>query len=273
MRCVPTLLVCLTLLAGAPARADDTTVVVVPVIVGQSLSDAEIHAAVQAAARYRAGLRVLSSAEARAAGAHPDELAACGVDPVCLGRKMASARASLALIVLANFMTEQPLVALRLFDARAESVVASSAAPLALEERGLRNAITTRAQAVFDQAAFAPRGRVRVDVTPADAVVRVDGGEPDPTDPRAFLVPVGPTTVRAEASGYGPAEVAVVAASSADVSVQVVLSGEGGSSVLSSPWFWTAAVGAVLVTGALVYVGVEASRCVCVTREGQTCSC
>lgn len=261
------------LVSPLPTLAEDSAVVVVPVIVGQSLSDAEIHDAVQAAARYRAGVRVLSSADARAAGAEPHELAACGVDAACLGRKMAGARAELALIVLANFMTEQPLVALRLFDARSQAVIASSAAPLAPEERGLRNAITTRARAVFEQAAFAPRGRVRVDVTPRDAVVRVDGGQADPTDPGAFLVPVGPTIVRAEAPGYGASEVVVVAEAGADVGVALVLSGDSASSVLGSPWFWTAVVGGVLVTGALVYVGVEASRCVCVDRTGQACSC
>lgn len=255
---------------GADAAHADDTVVVVPVIVGQSVRTAELDEAVQEAARYRSGVRILSSA---AAGIEPAALAACGAEPSCLAAKLAGSRASHALIVLANFMTAQPLVALRLFDAASAQVVASSAAPLAREERGLRNAVRDRARAVFDERAYAPRGRVRVQATPAHALVLVDGGTPDPTDPAAFIVPVGRSVVRAEAAGYAVRRVEVDVAAGEDLAVALVLGDGDGSSILASPWFWAAAVGAVLVTGAAVYLGVEGARCACVGADGKPCSC
>ena len=256
------------------AWAEDVPTVVVPIVVGETaVRSADLHEAVVRAARFRARIRIMSSEEAFVSGAKLEELEACGVDPECLGRELSASHASLALIVLANAMTDPPLLALRLVDVKSRKIIATSAAPLDPAEHSIALAVAARAGALFEQAAFERRARVRVDVSPADAIVAVSGGEPDPADPSAFMVPIGRAIVHAERAGYIPRDIEVVAEAGTDVGVSVVLELESDSGLLSSPWFWTATIGAVVLGGALVYVGVQSARCVCIASAGKPCSC
>jgi hypothetical protein len=256
----------LALTHAAPA---EVTVLVVPVVVGDSdaARASALEAAVSAAARGRPGLRLMSSEEAFVVGVRLDQAPACGLDVGCLARLLGPARAELAMIVLANTLAEPPLLALRMLAPGAGRLVGSSAALLGAE--GLAEAVEARAAALLDEAGFRRASWLRVEVSPPDAALSIDG-VPEATRAGRFLVPPGEYLARARKEGFGLVEARVTVLPGAEAELRLSLTEEG--SIVSSPWFWAAVVGAAVVSGAVaVYAGTRGDRCVCLGGPTQSC--
>lgn len=275
---IPLLALALTAAAPAPAPGE-LTLLVVPVIVGETsaVRVSALEAAVSAAARARPGLRVLSSEEAFVAGVALDRVPTCGLDATCLAELLGPARAALAMIVLANVLVEPPLLAVRLLAPATGRVVGSSSGPLGpgtqgaapLATEGLAEAVEARAAQLLDEAGFRRAAWLRVEVSPPDAAVSIDG-VPEATRGGRFLVPPGTYRARAHKDGFGLVEAQVDVTPGAEAEVRLSLTEE--RSIVSSPWFWAAVAGAALVSGAVVvYAGTQGGRCVCLGGPTQSC--
>ncbi len=256
----------LALTQAAPA---EVTVLVVPVVVGDAdaVRASALEAAVSAAARGRPGLRLMSSEEAFVVGVRLDQAPACGLDVACLAQLLGPARAELAMIVLANVLVEPPLLAVRVLAPREGRLVGSSAAPLGAER--LADAVEARAAALLDEAGFRRASWLRVEVSPPDAALSIDG-VPEATRAGRFSVPPGVYVARAHKDGFGVVEARVNVPPGGEAEVRLSLAEE--TSLLASPWFWTALVGAALVSGAVaVYAGSRGNQCVCLGGPTQSC--
>jgi hypothetical protein len=177
------------------------------------------------------------------------------------------ARAELAMIVLANVLVEPPLLAVRVLAPREGLLVGSSAAPLGAER--LADAVEARAAALLDEAGFRRASWLRVEVSPPDAALSIDG-VPEATRAGRFSVPPGVYVARAHKDGFGVVEARVNVPPGGEAEVRLSLAEE--TSLLASPWFWTALVGAALVSGAVaVYAGSRGNQCVCLGGPTQSC--
>ncbi len=277
---LPALVVALAIATAAPAMAEpagatpgELAVLVVPLVVGTSsaLRAAELESAVASAIRGRARLRVMSSEEAFVAGARLDQAGSCGGDLECLSKLLARTRADLALVMVANAMTEPPLLALRLVEVSPPRMLASSAAPLGARVGATVEAVTARVSALLDDAGFPREARVVVEPTPADARITVAGAVRAEAH-NTFVVTPGVVVVRAERSGFVAREVQVLAEPAEVPQVVPVVLEEEPLLSLDSPWLWTAIVGVVVISGATaIYLGTQGDACVCVSGPAQSC--
>lgn len=256
----------------APALAEDTWLVVVPITAGdaRTLRATELERLMIDAVTLRRDVRVLSAEDALTGVATVGELESCGADRACFARVLSQTRADLALVVLVNELSSPPLIATRLFDVRSARFLSSAAAPLAPEEGGVRRAVVARAGAQLDAAGFPLMGRLEVEASPADATLWVPTGKPDGDRSDAYVVPAGACTVRAEREGHRPRELTVVVPAGATVRLTVALERER-SAVIGSPWFWAAAIGVAAVAGVVATVAATSGRCICLA--GQSCDC
>ena len=147
-----------------------------------------------------------------------------------------------------------------------EQALASPQKPLTPELRAETEALLGRARAFV--------GRVRLQLTPADAALSLNGSAVQLGPEAVLTLIVGDYTLQASAPGYTSEQRALRIAGGEEQTLSIQLAkqvdvltpqqpvtasppAEHGGSVLSSPWFWTA-IG-VAVAGAAVGVGLAVS--------------
>jgi hypothetical protein len=259
---------------AAPAGPADVerALLVVPMVVGDGagVRAGALEAAVAEAARGRRGLRLMTSEEAFVTGADLDGLRACGGDSACMARRLAPSGAELAVLVLVNTLAEPPLVALWLLEPKRGVSHPSAVAPVT--EASVVEAVQQRASRALDEAGFARRTRVVVEVSPPDASVEVVGASAaDPARPGVFEVAPGSWRVRASRPAHTTVERQVEAPEGVDTVVTLVLEEE--TTWWTSPWFWGAVAGAAVAGGvtAVVLGTSGGGRCVCLGGPTQAC--
>lgn len=111
-------------------------------------------------------------------------------------------------------------------------------------------------------------GGLRVDTTPSEATLRLDGAVVGTTPHRSLAIRAGTHELVAEKSGYRTVTRSVVVTAGTELAVQLELEREGAAGAAGSPgitrraWFWPVVGGAaLLVAGGVVFVA---------TRDGET---
>ena len=187
-----------------------------------------------------------------------------------MARRLARSGAELAVLVLVNTLSEPPLVALWLLEPKSGVSHPSAVAPVT--EASVVEAVQQRAARALDEAGFARRTRVVVEVSPPDASVEVVGASAaDPARPGVFEVAPGSWLVRASRPAHTAVERQVEAPEGFDTVVTLVLEEE--STWWTSPWFWGAVAGAAVAGGvtAVVLGTSGGGRCVCLGGPAQAC--
>src|SRR5262249_42932145 len=155
---------------------------------------------------------------------------------------------------------DPPLLRVELIDDRDGRLLGESLREIAVPE--VLGEARARAAELLEQAGFAAMARITVRVTPADAEVSLsDGTAGDPGKPKRFTVAPGRFVVRVKREGYAAREVVVSVVRGAETNVEVELMklAESETSIVASPWFWTA-IGAAVIGGATAAIVAFANR-------------
>ena len=229
--------------------------------------------AVDRAARWRPGLRMLSTEEmfVASSGGLDARVRDCGSDTECIVERLGAFDARLGLVVMLNFVVQPPLLSLQLLDTGARTLVADAFGELDTQGADPSSEISRRASALLEQAGFHQGGRIVVDVAPPRALIFLEPAfDPEPGLANTFIVPPGIYRVAARSDGHREAatRIAVVPGGQARVNLEL----EAIESVTKQWWFWAvlaAAVAGGVVAGAAL-LG-PTTRCVCTTLGGVGC--
>jgi hypothetical protein len=260
----------LLLLAAAPTR-----LAVLPVLSGPGVTASMVFSTIDDAAALRTGLRVMSIDDYffHEGGALANRALACGQDTACIGAQLEPFQADLGLVVVIDVEITPPLLSLILIDTKKREVVDEHYAQVEGDREALFSRLRAESGAMLDRRGYARSGRLLVRTTPAKAEVKIAGQRADIGTPNQFTLPPGTYAVEASAEGYEAASGNAVVTSGA--TTELPLSLAPMTSFLDSPWPWI--VGATVVVGAAVAVGVAAGStteaCVCFVTADVACAC
>ena len=267
-------LLCVLAPAHAGAARVSDSLAVLPIVVegsGGAASTSQIYDAVAQATRDRLGLRLISAEEMFVAqrGGLTARVQDCGPDVGCIAGKLRMFDARLGLVVVLNFAVEPAVYSLQLVDTDAGRAVGERLGELRGGEPPAER-LTEETARLLDAAGIVKSGRVVVDVDPARATVRIEGGAPPDTGtPNVFTLAPGRYTVAAELEDHDPARAEVDVRPGAVETVRLEL--DAHHTWLRSPWLW-AAVGAVAVAATTVAIvaAQPGDPTVCVTVDGRS---
>lgn len=281
---VPLLVLVVPTLAGAQGAPPSSSVnvsvkadrlAVLPIIYEGKNGEASLSSViddVSTAAAYRLGLKLISNEEMfAAAGDVANKVRDCGSDTTCIADRLRRFDARYGLVVVVNLALSPPLLSLQMLDTDERRLVAESAGNVSAGDETVSQAIRARARKMLEEAGYIEAGRIVVDVTPPRARVSLaDGQLPDDGSPNVFSVAPGRHEVRGELQGYVANQVEAITIAGQETKVGLVLEEE--SSIVSSPWFWTA-IGAAVAGGtvAAIFATRTTSRCVCLVVNGVGC--
>lgn len=263
---------------ATPDAAGPERLAVLPVLLGEPAPTGvrAVFDAVEAAARLRAGLRVMSVDdyyfhEGRALARRA---LACGSDTRCMAGQLAPFDARLGLVVLVNGELSPPLVSVFLLDGEDGDVAAQWAGQVDGGEAAVTERLTSETARMLEDRGFLRSGRLKVRVAPDRATLMVgEDTAPDLGTSDTFTLLPGRYELRAVADGFEPGKLGVEV--KAGEQTQVDLQLEPESSVLASPWLWIG-VGAVAVgaaaTATALALGGSSDPCICVvTKDMSDC--
>jgi hypothetical protein len=176
----------------------------------------------------------------------------------CLSDRLGSNHIDLALIAVADMRGERGITSIELVDGNARVVIGRSIVELTSDKdraRTLASALVRETQKLLDSAGHMIGGRIVVEATPPEAAVSLGPDiRRDQTTPNVFLVEPGRHVLFVTAAGHEDRALEVVVERALETKVEARL--EPSTSVLASPWLWTAVgivaigttVGAVLLT-------------------------
>lgn len=182
----------------------------------------------------------------------------CGADLKCLGARLRAAAIDLGLVVSIDLSADSALVLVLLVDSKAAArgrIIDEAPAEAAAE---IETAVLRAAARLLNDAGYIAGGRLRLNVSPFDASVKLE-------DEAGVLLPVSTEAVLslrpgnyralAEKDGYLPKTAPVAVAARGESELRLEL--EADSPWYTSAWFWVP-VAAVVVAGAVttaVFVG------------------
>jgi hypothetical protein len=257
----------LTLATTTPSRESRTAVL--PIVVGGALTPSMIAAAVDEAARLRPTLRVLPLDEyfLRDGGAVADRVRDCGSDVECIAREVGGLDADLAIVVVAIFDRQPPLVTTIGIDIASRSVLRqrTERLPSATSET-----LRAHAASLFDDLGHLLHARLEVEVEPKTAQVRVDAATPpDPGTHTVFTLEAGRHSVTASCAGHRDATRDVDLVPGQTHSIAMALE---PIPISDSPWFWpgmASGIATVVITAAVAMTVVllkPRPKCVCIAE-------
>jgi len=227
---------------------------------------------VSIAAAYRLGLKLVSNEEMFAnAGDVGTKVRDCGSDSSCIADRLRRFDARYGLVVVVNLAISPPLLGLQMLDTDERRLVAEGLGPLTAAEKTVSAAIQARTRKMLDDAGYIEAGRILVEVTPGRARLSLATGQPpEEGAPNVFSVAPGRYDVRGELDGYIAGSVEAVAIAGQETKVGLILEEE--SSLVASPWFWSA-IGAAVAGGtvAAILASRPTTRCVCIIVNGVGC--
>ncbi|MBI4817281.1 MAG: PEGA domain-containing protein [Deltaproteobacteria bacterium] len=246
----------------------------VPVVLGDDRGDAHLsvmNAKVGDAFKQRLGVRLVSSEELFVVhGTISNAVQSCGADTRCTSAELRKVGADLGLVAVVNLVVDPPLIALRLVDAKTETVIGSATDSSRIGAEAVGESLRQRASQLLDDAGFGLGARVVFETIPPGAHVEVQGFDADAGAPNVFFVPPGTYRVKASQEGYTALETELTAAPGETIHRALELSED--ASLVQSPWFW-AGIG-VVVAGAVttaIILAQPGDRCICVALPGAPC--
>lgn len=225
-------LVVLSAVRGAPdADAVDT------------VSSAEV---LQSVAELALGMAAVDRAEV--AGSELEHrVRGCGADNACVSQALRKAELRYALTFAANLGAEPYLATLSLLDARQGRTLGRQVFEIPLARRPGLELLRRRALELLAAAGVAVGARLLVDATPADAQIYADGAAL-PVPRAGVVLPAGRHQLLVRRDGYEDRAMPAEVAPGQELKLSVELVAEG--SLTSSPWFWAAVVGGVVLASA-----------------------
>lgn len=228
---------------------------------------------VSAVASKRLGINLISYEEMfavseKGVGASVVE---CGADVRCISSKLRSFNAKNGLVIAIDFSIDPPVIGIQLLDTDAQQMLAEDFAEL--DPKAISSSIRARVEQVLSNAGYVLAGRIVVDVTPPNAILRLsDGTEPDKGTPNVFTVAAGKYEIRGDAEGWDStsAQAEIGGGQTTSISLQLVEQ----TSVLESPWLWIGVgVGVAAITTGVVLGTRQVDRCLCFTLDESGCGC
>ena len=267
--------------AGVPAATAGGRKVdrlaVLPIILAGPYGEASLSSVlddITEAARFRAGLRLVSNEEmfVASSGGLGSRVRDCGSDSMCIADRLRAFDARLGLVVVVNLALDPPLLSLQLLDTDDRKKVGESLGELVAADGGISNALRSRARKLFEDGGYGQAGRIVVEVSPPGAKITIgEGAEPEEGATNVYLVPPGHYAIAATADGYSDGAGEAVVTSGQETKVALLL--EKDSSIVKSPWFWTV-IGVAVAGGAAAAILAATrttTRCLCTQINGVGC--
>lgn len=176
-----------------------------------------------------------------------DDVRRCGVDNVCVARRMAAAGIAQVVYVVVNLAVDPALVSVEVIDTASRRALAQRLAEV--EDDPVAVVAATIERALLE-AGHRLGGRLTVEVHPSDAALELTPTAPVAADAATVLAP-GRYVLTARRDGFQSATTALAIAAKAHTRSTLTLTED--DAILSTWWFWTA-VGAVAVAGATTAV-------------------
>lgn len=274
------LVVAIGLLMAAPGNIDDRVAVLPVISPSRAASASEVHRAVGHAVRRRMHLDLLSAEEIFVADQEglTARVKDCGPDVPCIARRLRALRARWGLVIVLDRTLSPAVLGLQLIDTNNSELIGRTVDELGDDESALKR-IENRSRELLTRAGYAERGRIVVQVEPAEATVKLSGdastparphhpvGRPEPT----WTLPAGQYQITASHPDFVPQSQTVDVHNGREARLIIMLEEE--KTIWSSPWLWVA-VG-VVVAGAVTATALATSPAdsrICVSYEGRPCN-
>ncbi len=240
----------------ALGRTRPSRIAILPSIVrggADAIDPLDVVEAIAPTLALRVQLDPVTSSELLAGTAEPVLSTAerCGSDLECISERARPSGIDLALRVVVNYAIDPPVLSLHLVDTASATIVREAFGGASRSTIGAEIARLSRE--LFDEAGYPEGARVRIDVSPPDAQISLDG-EPDRTA-GVFVVLPGSHRVEAQREGYLPAAQVFEAKRGEEMRIAVGML-EVKTSLAASPWLWTGIAAGVAVAAAVVAIVV-----------------